>query len=83
MNALPAAQALDRYFLEARSKLLDIAAILDRIDRGGGLVDERLDRIREALSILQDEDPERAARIQQVFTLAYDPQWERPPRRGG
>ena len=35
---LPAAQALEAYFLEARSKLLDLAAMLDRIDRGGGAV---------------------------------------------
>ena len=34
---LPADKALDAYFLEARSKLLDLAAILDRIDRGGGV----------------------------------------------
>ena len=34
MNPLPAARALDQYFLEARSKLLDLAAILDRIGRG-------------------------------------------------
>ena len=34
MTPLPATQALDRYFLEARSKLLDLAAILDRIGRG-------------------------------------------------
>ena len=32
---LSAAQALNTYFLEARSKLLDLAAMLDRIDRGG------------------------------------------------
>ena len=33
---LAADQALERYFHEARSKLLDVAAILDRIDRGQG-----------------------------------------------
>ena len=39
---VPAAQALDTWFLEARSKLLDLAAIFDRIDRGGGSQDPRL-----------------------------------------
>ncbi len=34
MTPLPSAKALDNYFLEARSKLLDLAAILDRISRG-------------------------------------------------
>ena len=31
---LPADAALDAYFHEARAKILDVAAILDRIDRG-------------------------------------------------
>jgi hypothetical protein len=82
MNPLPAAKALDTYFLEARSKLLDLAAILDRIDRGRGadaLKDEpRLDRIRRALEVLADDDGGRAERIQQVFSLEYDPGWKRP-----
>ena len=34
LTPLPADRALENYFLEARSKLLDVAAILDRINRG-------------------------------------------------
>ena len=34
MKPLPAPKALDAFFLEARCKILDLAAILDRIDRG-------------------------------------------------
>jgi hypothetical protein len=82
---LPAAQALDRYFLEARSKLLDLAAILDRIGRGEGTAiadtDPRLQRIREALEVLHDKSGGRAERIQQIFSLPYDPTWERPQPR--
>jgi hypothetical protein len=82
MNPLPAAQALDRYFLEARSKLLDLAAILDRIGRGQAAAnvdtDPRLDKIRQALEVLHDKRGGRAERIQQIFSLAYDPTWERP-----
>ena len=33
-DAPPAGKALDAYFLEARARLLDLAAILDRIGRG-------------------------------------------------
>ena len=84
MTPLPATQALDRYFLEARSKLLDLAAILDRIGRGQGAsaleIDPRLDKVRQALEILQDKSGGRAERIQQVFSLAYHPSWERPER---
>jgi hypothetical protein len=78
---LPASKALDAYFLEARCKLLDLAAILDRINRGGGVDDARLARIRQALEVLHDESGGRAERIQQIFSLDYDPAWERPQPR--
>jgi hypothetical protein len=82
MTPLPAAQALDRYFLEARSKLLDLAAILDRIGRGEGAAatdkDPRLAQIREALEILHGKSGDRAERIQQIFSLPYDAAWQRP-----
>ncbi|MFL5246018.1 MAG: hypothetical protein ACJ8FY_28440 [Gemmataceae bacterium] len=79
---LPARQALDGYFLEARAKLLDLAAILDRIGRGaeaGGVAkDIRLEKIRQALEVLRDKSGGRAARIQQVFSLDYEAGWKRP-----
>lgn len=79
---LPAPKALDAYFLEARSKLLDLAAILDRIGRGTGAAgvenDPRLARIRQALEVLGDPSGGRAERIQQIFSLEYDASWERP-----
>lgn len=79
MRPLPAADALDRYFLEARSKLLDVAAILDRIDRGGPRPnDPRLAKVRQALDVLKSDDSNRAEQIQQLFSLRYDPQWKRP-----
>ena len=85
MTPLPAAQALDRYFLEARSKLLDLAAVLDRIGRGSGAAgvgdDPRLAKIRQALDVLQDQSGGRAERIQQIFSRDYDPNWERPQPR--
>jgi hypothetical protein len=82
MNPLPAATALDAYFLEARSKLLDLAAILDRIGRGRDSAaveeDARLEKIRRALEVLHDRSGGRAERVQQIFSLDYDPDWERP-----
>ncbi len=85
MTPLPAAEALDRYFLEARCKLLEVAAILDRIGRGAGAAgadaDPRLAKIRQALEVLQDPSGGRAERIQQVFSLEYEPGWERPKPR--
>jgi hypothetical protein len=85
MTPLPAAKALDAYFLEARSKILDLAAILDRIGRGrdaaGAGADPRLEKIRRALEVLHDPSGGRAERIQQIFSLDYDPSWERPQPR--
>jgi len=82
MQPLPASAALAAYFLEARSKLLDVAAILDRVQRGpdadAAATDPRLARIREALKLLIEGDGGRAERIQQLFSLDYDPAWKVP-----
>lgn len=85
MIPLFAGQALDMYFLEARSKLLDLAAILDRIYRGREAEDiqndPRLRKIQLALEILQDQENGRAEHIQRLFSLDYDPSWEKPKPR--
>jgi hypothetical protein len=83
MTPLPADKALDAYFLEARARLLDLAAILDRVGRGAGGAgeDPRLAKIRHALEVLGDESGGRAERVQKIFSLEYDPTWERPRPR--
>jgi hypothetical protein len=85
MTPLPANKALDSYFLDARARLLDLAAILDRIGRGAGAAgtaeDPRLTRVRQALEVLGDESGGRAERVQKIFSLDYDPTWERPQPR--
>jgi hypothetical protein len=83
MTPMPAGRVLDTFFLEARSKLLDLAATLDRLDRGEGAAaaDPRLERIRQALLALLQTEPGRAERVQQIFSLAYDPDWPRPQPR--
>jgi hypothetical protein len=85
LSPLPADAALDAYFLEARAKLLDVAAILDRITRGQNAPavasDPRLAKILRALHVLHDENADRAEMIQQIFSLEYDPAWERPQPR--
>jgi hypothetical protein len=85
VSPLPAAKALDTYFLEARAKLLELAATLDRIGRGAGAADAqadpRLHKIRQALEVLHDPSGGRAERIQQIFSREYDPSWQRPQPR--
>jgi hypothetical protein len=80
---LPAKTALDTFFLDARARLLDLAAILDRIERGGSGAgdDSRVHKIRQALKVLHDQAQGRAERIQQIFSLDYDAAWERPKPR--
>ena len=86
MKPLLAGKALENYFLEARCKLLDVAAILDRINRGqdaGEILagDPRVEKIRKALEVLHDQSGGRAERIQQIFSLEYDSGWEKPKPR--
>jgi len=85
MTPLPAGTTLEAYFLEARSKILDLAAILDRIDRGTDAADARKDprlkKIAEALKVLEDSGGGRAERAQKIFSLDYDPAWQKPSPR--
>jgi hypothetical protein len=83
MTPLPAARALDQFFLEARCRLLDLAAILDRLDRGDGSAapDPRVERIRHALRTLLEPGAGRAEKVQQLFSLEYDENWPRPKPR--
>lgn len=85
MTPLPAPRALDQFFLEARSRLLDVAAILDRLARGADAAavaaDPRAARIQEALAVLASGAANKAELIQQIFSLEYDPNWKRPKPR--
>lgn len=73
-----ASAVLDREFLMLRSRLIDLAAALDRIDRAAGSTtdDPRMQKIRRSLEILSGSQPGRAEQVQMVFSLPYDPQWQ-------
>jgi hypothetical protein len=74
-----AAAQFHRQFLEMRHRLLDLAAALDRIDRAGGAaevgLDPRMTALLCAASILTDGQPDRAERVQMLFSRPYDPTW--------
>lgn len=53
-------QVLDLYFMDARCKLLDIAAFLDRVERAGGGGDFRLEAFRRALAVVGGEGSAKA-----------------------
>jgi len=76
---MTATALLDREFLQARHEILDVAAALDRIERGDGSdsvgADSRMTRLRKAIALLIDGKPDRAERVQMIFSDAYDPDW--------
>lgn len=66
-------ETIDLYFMEHRAKLLDIAAFLDRVDRSNpdnskGADDFRMKAFRAAVAHLTDNAPDRARRIQEIFS---------------
>lgn len=73
-------QILDREFLEMRAKILEIAAALDRIDRGEGNVqgDARMHLIADAIEVIgaSPAGAARAEKIQLLFSREYDSKWQ-------
>lgn len=79
LNTRESHAILERDFLETRGKILEIAAVLDRIDRAPAHhpehPDPRLGQIRQALEALCVPEPSRAETIQLIFSREYDPSW--------
>jgi hypothetical protein len=76
---IKAPELLDREFLEIRARLLQVAAALDRLDRANGDVsrDKRRTDLDDALRVLAESRPDRAEKLQMIFSLAYDKDWKR------
>jgi hypothetical protein len=70
----------DLYFAEARSKLIDLAAFLDRIERSEGMDDFRLKSLRAAIKELGTSGPEKT---KQILLLLSDPTTEPVAKAGG
>ena len=69
-------QLLDLYFLDARAKLIDIAAFLDRLERASGDSDFRAAAFLQALEQLRQKD---GCRAEQVLLALSDPTTEPIP----
>ena len=61
-------QLLDLYYLEARAKLIDIAAFLDRLDRAQGEADFRLAAFNQAFAELQIGKDSRTERVLEALS---------------
>ena len=70
-------QVIDEYFIEHRTKLLDIAAFLDRLERAAvlnGADDFRVVAFRAALRLLCSDAPSRIEHIQMALSdLTIEP----------
>jgi hypothetical protein len=69
----------DLYYMDARARILDLAAFLDRMDRSEGSDDHRLRSLRAALVTLSEDNPERARRILESWS---DPTPDPSPSAG-
>ena len=73
-------ELLDLYFLEARSRLVDLAAFLDRLHRAPGEADFRLAALQQAIQCLGRGDGETT---EQVLRSLSDPTLEPTPVAAG
>ena len=75
-------ELLDLQFVDARARLIDLAAFLDRIDRHEGPEDVRLKYFKEALPILMEDRVDRARAVLEKFSDHSDEMPETAPFQG-
>ena len=68
-------QVLDLYFMDARCKLIELAAFMDRVERADGAEDFRMTEFRKALRELDAKTP----RAEKVLLVLSDPTTEPIP----
>ncbi len=61
-------QILDLYFIDARHKLIDLAAFMDRVARAEGEDDFRMEAFRAALKELSRNNQEKAKQVLLAFS---------------
>lgn len=68
---------VDLSFMDARFKLIDLAAFLDRVQKAGQDNDYRVQQLKQALQCLNGNDPDRARQVLLTFS---DPTTEPIPQ---
>lgn len=83
---MPRDAVVDRYFMEHRAKLLDVAAFLDRIDRSEAPAnadeDFRVEAMQRAIQLLVDEKGDRAKRVLELFSDPTETPIDKAPMKG-
>ena len=59
---------VDLSFMDARFKLIELAAFLDRVQKAGQDGDYRVQQMLEAIECLTDPGPDRAKNILTIFS---------------
>ena len=74
-----AEKVLAEEFHSARSKILDLAATLDRLERATGSVENasQMQLLSQGLKILCDDEFDKARRVQLLMSRQYDPEWRK------
>ena len=70
---------VDEYFIENRTRLLEIAAFLDRLDRAEPALGERDFRVRalrEGIAVLADASVSDETRVERIQMILSDPTTE-------
>lgn len=72
-----ASEVLDEEFLVVRAKILELAAFFDRLSEAdvSEVNPARLDLIARGCALLNDAEPDKAARVQLLFSREYDRKW--------
>ena len=65
---MSAAPLVDLQFIDARSRLLDLAAFLDRMERHGQAGDYRVVELKHAISEVTKDEPGRARRVLEALS---------------
>lgn len=61
-------EIMDLYFMDARCKLIELAAFLDRVQRSPGADDFRIQAFRAAMKNLELSEPRRAEAVLLAFS---------------
>ncbi|WP_395753679.1 hypothetical protein [Prosthecobacter sp.] len=59
---------VDLGFMDSRSKLIDLAAFLDRVQRAGQEGDFRVQALKNAIALLSQDQPQRARDVLLSFS---------------
>ena len=75
-------EIIDQYFLDARCKVIDLAAFFDRVDRHEGGDDFRLRALRACLPLLSSGRPDRARAVLEALSDPSTEPLDRAPMQG-